>query len=150
MGKKRAREKGKGGTDWPPVPPSPLPSLSLGTSANNTTWKEYLTAEGSVSEEMLIRDIHPFALKASGAKKYRNNLSKNLSKFEKYIVEGFDLQAATVTALQSAPVEANIPNFETNNEPTLKVLSGRNCYVHDRTDKRYALQFHNSFSFQCQ
>jgi len=149
MGKKKAEEKGKGGTDWPPVPP-PLPFRSLGTSANNKIWKEYLTAEGLVSEEMLIRDIHHFALKASGAKNYRNNLSKNLSQLEDYIVEGFDLQAATVTASQSASVKANIPEFETNNEPTLKMLSGRNCYVHDGTDKRYVLQFHKGFSFQCQ
>jgi len=95
MGRKRAREEGKGGTDWPPVPPSPLPPLSLSTSANNKTWKEYLMAEGLVSEEMLVvRDIRPFQPKASRARKYMNNLSENLSNLKGYILKVFDLQAS--------------------------------------------------------
>ncbi|PUU80384.1 hypothetical protein B9Z19DRAFT_1063475 [Tuber borchii] len=139
MGKKRGRKGRTGNTDLAPVIPPPEPSLTPSTSTNIKTWREYLIGEGLVSEQVLERKIKAFPMKSERAKDYRDNLADNLSNFEQHIVEGFNLEEVTATAWKVSPHEAKIPNFEVNNEPTLKVLSGRNCYVLDGTDKREIL-----------
>ena len=55
----------------------------------------------------------------------------------------------TTIAFKSLPVEAKIQDIEINNEPTLKVLSERNCYLRDGTDRWYVFQICKDVKCKC-
>jgi len=72
-------------------------------------------------------------MKSARAHKYRENLRNNIKHFEEYAVDGFDLNAITKVAVKAPPREAKIKDLEVNNESKLKLLSGKNCFIRDRT-----------------
>ena len=119
--------------DWPSQLPESSLSAGLDPPTGSKTWKEYLIAEGLVSEESLHRSKRPFPMKSARAHKYCKNLRNNLKHFEECVVDGFDLNAITKVAVKVPPREAKIKDFEVNNDSKLKLLSGKNCFIRDGT-----------------
>ncbi|RPB01471.1 hypothetical protein L873DRAFT_1842436 [Choiromyces venosus 120613-1] len=103
------------------------------------TWQEYLLAEGLLDQETSTRTPKAFPLNANRAKGYRKNLRDNLSFFEEFIVDGFDLQSVVDSAIKSQPCESSTKGFEVENEPMLRLLSGNNCIIRDGSSKREIL-----------
>lgn len=89
------------------------------------------------SETILKTEIKTFPIKSKWAKNYRNNLAANLFNFESQIVQGFNLEEVTATALKVPSIKAKILNFQVNKELLLKLLSTGDCYVCNGTDKKY-------------
>lgn len=139
MGRKRRHpenEPDKDNSDRPPeLSKSTLPPGSHPPTGSKT-WKEYLIAEGLISEEGISRQSKAFPMNSDRAGKYRRNLEDSIKFFDEHIVEDFDLKAATKTLVKAPPEEAKIKDFELKNESGLKVLSGRNCFIRDGTKDR--------------
>ena len=119
----------------PPEQDNLAPVTGTG-NAHSKTWKEYVLSEGLIDKENIEREVKAFPFNSRRAQGYKNNLKNSLDSFDEFIVEGFSLQAVADKAMKTQPPESKIPNFEMENECTLKELSGKNCIIRDGSAKR--------------